>query len=143
MIQFKGRFFQKVWCISLIAPKMCPKLSWKRFSNCVLFRVSWLQLHCSVGERENSKYKAYDKMQHTFWEMEIIPIFFREYRTFNKTKILETGKSCNDKVSAFGQTKLRIMRLPYQGWHILKTSIKLCLKSCDKQLILSVEIWMP
>ena len=40
--QSKGRFFQRVWSIFLIAQKMCRKLSWKRFWNCVLFRVSWL-----------------------------------------------------------------------------------------------------
>ena len=27
----KGRFFQKIWCIFLIAQKMCRKLSWKRY----------------------------------------------------------------------------------------------------------------
>ena len=32
----KGRFFQKVWCIFLIAQKMCRKLSWKRDFEIVL-----------------------------------------------------------------------------------------------------------
>ena len=35
-LTFKGRFFQKVWCIFLIAQKMCQKLSWKRYFEIVL-----------------------------------------------------------------------------------------------------------
>ena len=33
----KGCFFQKVWCIFLIAQKMCRKLSWKRDFEIVCF----------------------------------------------------------------------------------------------------------
>ena len=35
-VHSKGRFFQKVWCIFLIAQKICQKLSWKRDFEIVL-----------------------------------------------------------------------------------------------------------
>ena len=76
----KGYFFQKVWCIFLIDLKLCRKLSVKRDLEIAFCLES---ANCSVWGRENSKYEAYDRTQHIFWAMEIMPIFFQEYRTFS------------------------------------------------------------
>ena len=53
----KGRFFQKVWCMFLIAQKMCRKLSWKWYFEIVLGLES-ADSNCTARGRENSKYKA-------------------------------------------------------------------------------------
>ena len=76
-------------CIFLVAQKMCRKLSWKRYLQIAFCLVSSDSNCIAVsegGKIQNTK-KAYDSMQHIFWAMEIIPIFFWEYQTFNWNKI--------------------------------------------------------
>ena len=80
-------------CIFLVAQKMCRKLSWKRYLQIAFCLVSSDSNCIAVsegGKIQNTK-KAYDSMQHIFWAMEIIPIFFQEYRTFSNPRLFEGG----------------------------------------------------
>ena len=57
-VHLKGRFFQKVWCIFLIAQKMCRKLSWKRDIE-ILFGLESADSNCTAvskgGKIQNTK----------------------------------------------------------------------------------------
>ena len=73
-------------------PKMCQKLSWKRYFEIVLCLESADSNNTAKskgGKIQNTKLR--NRTQHIFWAMEIIPIFVREYRTFREYLVLWRG----------------------------------------------------
>ena len=123
LFELKVTFFRKYDAFFSLPKNCAENILKKRFWNCVLFRVSWLELNCRVQGRENSKYKAQERAQHIFWAMEIIPVFFWEYTTFSYLSgLIELhllSFSLNDRISSWVEWLTSCREKCTQTWEIL------------------------